>query len=129
MGSIFRTADAAGVSKIFLSGYTPDPSQKTALGAENFIHFERKRNISNLIKELKKSKIKIIALEQSKKSIDYRKLKAAGPTALILGNEVRGISKTLLKKCDYVIQIPMYGKKESLNVSVAAGIAIFELIR
>lgn len=129
VGSIFRTADAAGVSKIYLTGYTPDPSQKTALGAENFIPYERRRDISWLIAKLKKDRSNIVALEQSKKSIDYRKFKPKFPLALILGNEVRGLSSAILKKCDAVIQIPMKGRKESLNVSVAAGISLFELIR
>ena len=134
VGSIFRTADAAGVLKIYLTGYTPDPSQKTALGAEKFIPYERHRNISSLLSKLRRAKkIQIVALEQDKKSIDYRKFKpnppAGGSLALILGNEVRGMSPDLLKKADNVIQIPMRGEKESLNVSVAAGVALFELIR
>ena len=133
VGSIFRTADAAGVSKIYLTGYTPDPSQKTALGAEKFIPYERHRNISSLLSKLKKDLVQTVALEQDKKSIDYRKFKpnppAGGSLALILGNEVRGMSRELLKKVDKVIQIPMRGEKESLNVSVAAGVALFELIR
>ena len=133
VGSIFRTADAAGVSKIYLTGYTPDPSQKTALGAEKFIPYERHRNISSLLSKLKKDLVQTVALEQDKKSIDYRKFKpnppAGGSLALILGNEVRGMSRELLKKVDKVIQIPMRGEKESLNVSIAAGVALFELIR
>jgi len=129
VGAIFRTADAARVSKIFLTGYTPDPAQKTALGAEKFVTWERYLDISRLIRDLKKIKIQIIALEQSKKAVDYRKFRPRFSIALILGNEVRGISKPLLKKCDKIIYISQYGKKESLNVSVAAGIALFELIR
>ena len=67
----------------------------------------------------------IVALEQSSKAIDYKKFKPRFPLALILGNEVRGLSKRILEKCDAIIEIPMKGKKESLNVSVAAGIALF----
>nr|AKQ02563.1 tRNA/rRNA methyltransferase SpoU [uncultured Parcubacteria bacterium Rifle_16ft_4_minimus_37658] len=89
--------------------------------------------MSRLFRDLKKSKIKIIALEQTGDAIDYRKFRpnspAGGSLALILGNEVRGLSPSTLKKCDKIIKIPMRGKKESLNVSVAAGIALFELIR
>ena len=128
VGSIFRTADAAGVSKIYLTGYTPDPAPKTALGAEKFIPFER-GEISGIIKKLKSVKIRIIALEQSEKSIDYRKVRPRFPLALVLGNEVRGLSREVLKKSDIIMKIPMRGKKESLNVSVAAGIALFELVR
>ena len=129
VGSIFRTADAAGVSKIFLTGYTPEPAPKTALGAEKFVPWEKVANIQCLTNKLKKEKVKIIALEQAKDAVDYHRFKSKYPLALILGNEVRGLSKSLLKKCDKIIQIPMRGKKESLNVSVAAGIALFSLIR
>lgn len=129
VGSIFRTADAAGVAKIYLTGYTPDPASKTALSAEKYVPWEKYLDISRLISNLRKEKVQIIALEQSKNSRDYKKFRPRFPMALILGNEVRGISKNILKKCDKIIQIPMRGKKESLNVSVAAGIALFELIR
>lgn len=142
VGSIFRTAEGLGVKKIFLTGYTPGPFdifgkirkdfQKTALGAEKYIEWEQVKNIFNLIKRLKKEKIKIVALEQSQKSIDLKRFSLGGLAskwgiALILGNEVRGIPKSILKKCDKIVEIPMRGKKESLNVSVAAGIAIWEI--
>lgn len=133
VGSIFRTADAAGIAKVYLTGYTPTPAsdkvKKTALGAEKNIIWEKSGQIAPLIKKLKKSSILIIALEQSKESIDYRKFNppAGGPLALIVGNEVRGLSKAVLKNADKIIAIPMYGKKESLNVAVAAGIAIYNL--
>ena len=137
VGSIFRTADAAGVSKIYLTGYTPSPKDvfgnyrkeisKIALGAEKYIEWEKVRYIEPLIKRLKKEHVQIIALEQARVAIDYRKFKPRFPLALILGNEVRGLSPSILKKCDKVIQIPMQGRKESLNVSVAAGIALFSI--
>ena len=76
---------------------------------------------------MKAAKTQIVALEQAKSALDIRKFKPHYPFALLLGNEVRGISKTLLKKCDGVVEIPMRGKKESLNVSVAAGVALFAL--
>ena len=138
VGSIFRTGDASGVEKIYLTGYTPAPIDrfgkirpqitKTALGAEKFVKWEHYKNISTLIKKLKKEKFNLIAVEQSLKSINYKKLKPRFPIALIFGNEVRGLSKEILKKCDKIIEIPMQGKKESLNVSVAAGIVLFSLI-
>jgi len=134
---MFRTADAVGVSKIFLTGYTPSPLDsfwnfrkeisKTALGAEKYVPWEKIRYIVSLLRQLKKSKVQIVALEQSKDAIDYRKFKPRFPLALVLGNEVRGLSAALLKKCGKVIYIPIYGKKESLNVSVAAGVALFSL--
>ncbi len=139
VGSIFRTADAAGVSKIYLTGYTPSPTDKfgnyrkkiskVALGAEKYLAREKVRSIAVLIARLRKEKVRIIALEQSKSAIDYRKFKPRFPLALILGNEVTGLSPDILKKCDKIIQIQMLGKKESLNVSVAAGIALFELAK
>jgi len=137
VGAIFRTADAVGVSKIYLSGYTPIPLDKfgrvrkdiakTALGAEKNIPWEYHKNIGSLISKLKKEQVQLIALEQSEKSIDYRKVKIKEKTALILGNEVRGVSKQILEKCDVIAEIPMKGKKESLNVSVAAGVAMFQI--
>ncbi|KKT28861.1 hypothetical protein A3G55_02000 [Candidatus Giovannonibacteria bacterium RIFCSPLOWO2_12_FULL_44_25] len=139
VGAIFRTAEGLGVKKIYLTGYTPEPYdifgklrkdfQKTALGAEKYADWAQIKNIHTLIKRLKEEKIQIIALEQSKKSIDLKKLKPKKSFALILGNEVRGIPKSILKKCDKIVEIPMRGKKESLNVSVAAGIAVYELVR
>ncbi len=133
IGSIFRTADALGVSKIFLCGISGKPPNdkisKTALGAEKTIPFEYCRQTWRLIEKLKKSKINIIALEQSKKAIDYRKLKLKFPLALIVGNEVKGISKKTLTKADKIIFLPMLGKKESLNVSVAFGVAGYQIIK
>ncbi len=137
VGSIFRTADAAGVKKIFLTGYTPAPLDKfgrqrkevgkTALGAEKTVAWEARRNIGSLIKTLKKDGIQILAVEQDKKSISYKKFKPRGDFALILGNEVSGLPKVVLSRCDKILEIPMNGVKESLNVSVSAGIVIFEL--
>ena len=134
IGSIFRTSDALGVSKIFLCGISGKPPHhkisKTALGAENTIPFEHHKQIGRLIDKLKKDKIKIIALEQDpparragKKAISYIKLKPKFSLALIVGNEVKGVSPKILKRCDKIIYLPMEGKKESLNVSVAFGVA------
>ena len=138
VGSIFRTADAAGVSKIFLTGYTPSPRDvfgnfrkeisKTALGAEKYMPWQKMSDIGGLTEELNGKKVQIVALEQSEKSIDYRKFRPRFPIALILGNEVRGISPELLKKCDKIIEIPMRGRKESLNVAVSAGVALFRIL-
>ncbi len=137
VGSIFRTSDAAGVKKIFLTGYTPAPTDKfgkvrpeihkTALGAETNVKWKQYKDISALVKRLKEEKIYLVAIEQDEKAIDYKKLSPRYPLALILGNEVRGISPVILKKCDKIIEIPMFGKKESLNVGVAAGVVLFSL--
>lgn len=131
VGSIFRTADAFGVSKIYLTGYTGAPDNpihrkkigKVALGAETWIPWERCRSATALIKRLKKQKVAILGLERHAKAQNIRKFKPIFPLALVLGEEVKGISQSLLKLCDRILEIPMLGKKESLNVSVAFGIA------
>jgi len=102
---------------------------KTALGADKYVKWEKYQNISVLIKKLKKQRVKIIALEQDDKSIDYKKFKSKFPLALLVGNEPRGIDKRILKKCDEIIEIPMKGKKKSLNVTVALGVAGYEIIK
>ncbi len=138
VGSIFRTAECAGVSKIYLVGVTPDPIDrfgrarkdlaKVALGAEKKILWEHAMDIGALIKKLKKDGFKIVALEQAEGSIDYKKFRPRFPLALLLGEETRGLSKDILQKCDHVIEIPMMGDKESLNVSVAVGVALFRIL-
>lgn len=137
VGSIFRTADARGVKKIYLTGYTPTPTDrfgkirpevhKTSLGAEHTVAWEHCRNIEILLKKLQKEKIFLAAVEQSQKAINYKNLRTRSSVAFILGNEVRGISPQILKKCDQIVEIPMAGKKESLNVSVTAGIILFSI--
>jgi 23S rRNA (guanosine2251-2'-O)-methyltransferase len=142
VGSIFRTADGIGVEKIYLTGYTPAPSigenyqtasnkmiAKTALGSEKNITFEKSRSIWAVIKKLRSDNFKIIALEQSGGSVDYRKFKPNFPLVLIVGNEPKGIDKKILKICDQKIEIPMRGEKESLNAAVAFGIAGYEVTR
>jgi len=157
VGSIFRTADGVGVLKIYLCGITPTPRvknskfeiqnpkqiqnskletfnsdkiYKTALGAENYVPWEHYKDTWRLLKKLKVQGLKLVALEQTKNSINIYKFKALDfkPLALIVGNEVKGISPKILKYCDKKISIPMYGKKESLNVSVAAGVALYKII-
>lgn len=138
VGSIFRTADAVGILKIYLTGYTPAPLDrfgrprkdiaKVALGAEKSVSWEHFPKIKTLLKKLKEEKVQIVALEQAENSIDYKTFKTKNSLALILGNEVGGIEKSILKLCDKVIEIPMSGKKESLNVSVSAGIALFRIL-
>ncbi len=138
VGSIFRTADAAGVSRIFLTGYTPAPVDrfsrpqrdiaKTALGAESAVPWEKRASLSTLVASLKKKDFSIIALEQGPYAVDYRVFRPHFPVALILGNEVRGIDARTLRRCDAVVEIPMRGTKESLNVSVAAGVLLFRVL-
>jgi 23S rRNA (guanosine2251-2'-O)-methyltransferase len=137
VGAMFRTADAAGINKIYLTGYTPTPLDrfgrirrdlaKSALGAEEFVPWEQKKMIGPLIAKLKRDGFKVIAIEQDEKSIDYKKVKLKNKNAFIVGAEVTGIPKNVLDKCDVIAEIPMRGKKESLNVSVALGIALFRM--
>lgn len=134
VGAIFRTADAAGITKIYLCGYTPCPPRKeiskVALGAELAVPWEQHAQTWRLIDKLKSRGVEIVALENRiGGSIDYRKYKPKFPLALILGHEVSGVSSGLFKRADAIIHIPMYGRKESLNVSVAFGIAAYELNR
>lgn len=138
IGAIFRTADAVGIDKIYLIGLTPAPLDrfgrkrsdiaKSALGAEESVPWEQKKLICPLITKLKRDGFQIIAIEQDSKSIDYKKVKLKSKNAFVLGREVEGISKKILDMCDVVSEIPMKGKKESLNVSVAAGVALFRIL-
>ncbi len=138
VGAMFRTADAAGVDKIYLTGHTPAPLDrfkrkrkdlaKSALGAEEFVPWGQKKNIFPLLAQLKKDKFLIIGIEQAKNSVDYKKVKLKEKNAFIVGAEMTGIPKSILKKCDIIAEIPMRGKKESLNVSVALGIALFRIL-
>ena len=136
VGAIFRTADAVGVEKIYLTGYTPAPLDrfgradskiaKTALGAEKSVSWESCKSVGALIKRLKKNGVRIVAGEQSSNAVSCTRWKPKFPLAIILGNEVLGVSPAILRVCDEVVEIPMRGKKESLNVSVAAGILLFK---
>ncbi len=138
VGAIFRTADAVGISKIYLCGYTPAPIDrfgrerkdfsKSALGAEKTILWEKREKIKDLLDELKENEVDLVAIEQHDLSLDYKKYSPKKDTAFIFGNEVEGISEEVLKKCDAVLEIPMQGKKESLNVSVSCGVVLFRIL-
>ena len=134
VGSIFRTADAAGAEKIILSGYTATPPRKeidkTALGAQNSIAWEYCREPCAVLSRLRESGVTLCGLEITENSRSYTDVRCDEfPICLVLGNEVEGVDEGILKMCDYVLEIPQYGTKHSLNVSVAAGVALFELIR
>lgn len=136
VGSIFRTAEGAGVENVYLSGYTPTPTDrfgrkrkdisKVALGAEDIVKWEKCEDIDKLISKLKEKKMSIIAVEQTKKSLDYRDFKEPKSVVYIFGNEVEGIEDEVLVLADSIIEIPMRGEKKSLNVSVSAGIILFQ---
>lgn len=134
VGSMFRTADAFGVEKIFLTGYTPAPIDrfkrpvskiaKTALGAEKSVPWE-KGEIPELVQGLKKDGVRVVALEQDGRAVPLSDYKPPEKWALVVGNEVTGLDPETLALTDDVIEIPMLGAKESLNVAVAAGIALY----
>lgn len=143
VGSIFRTAEGLGVNKIICSGYTPHPKlssdsrlphiaqklhqqiHKTALGAEELVPFEHQSDITIW---LSNQSLPIIALEQTNNSVQLNEFKPPSQMILLLGEEVLGINDELLTLADTTIEIPMKGKKESFNVSVAAGIALYHLL-
>lgn len=135
VGSIFRTADCAGVSKIYICGVTPSPFDrfgrkrpafhKVALGAEDFIPCEYYKDTQKAVTALKKEGVLIVAVEQADHAINYKDFKPTSDIAFVFGAEVEGVSVEVLKVCDKVIGIPMLGKKESLNVSVTVGVILF----
>ena len=132
VGAFFRTADAFGIEKIYLTGYTGCPPRKeiakTALGSEHRISWEHRVDLDALIVELKEKEMKIVALQIADRAIRIDGLDIPlNRIALILGSEVEGISSHILDQCDTIVSIPMTGIKKSLNVSVAAGIALFAI--
>lgn len=140
VGAFLRTADGAGVSKVYLTGYTMEPSlkkylltqaekqiKKTALGAEETVAWEKHTDVTMLLRELKEVGFTIYALEQDERSIPYDSVTDDKKIALLVGNEVEGLSSEILALCDAILEIPMRGSKNSLNVSVATGIALYEL--
>jgi 23S rRNA (guanosine2251-2'-O)-methyltransferase len=134
VGSIFRTSDGAMIEKLYLCGYTPHPPKKevlkTALGAQNSVSWEYTADPKEVILKLKAEGVKIGALELTENSIPhYSFQKTDFPIALLIGNEIKGVSQELLDLCDFALEIPQYGIKQSLNVAVAYGIAVFELRR
>lgn len=143
VGAFLRTCDGFGVKKLIFSGYTPYPTleddtrlphfadkitrqiHKTALGAETTVAFERYELPP--IDELKAAGYTIVGLEQDKRSIMLPNYQAPGKVALLLGNEIDGVYPEYRNQCDALIEIPMHGHKESFNVSVATGIALYHL--
>ncbi len=132
VGSIFRTADGAGFKKVFLTGYTGTPPdrriEKVSLGAENFLEWEKDENPIHCLEKLKKQGFTIFVLEQTSDAKNPLEMdfSAYKKIALVLGNEVEGVSSELLALADHTLEIPMRGQKGSLNVSIAAGIAMYQ---
>ena len=134
VGSIFRTSDGAMIEKLYLCGYTPHPPKKeilkTALGATESVSWEYVKDAKGIITKLKSQGIGICALELTDASKKYYEiLNNDFPICLLIGNEITGVSQELIDLCDFSIEIPQYGIKQSLNVAVAYGIAIFDLRR
>lgn len=146
VGSLLRTADGLGVERVYLTGYTPRPPEpsdsrlpheqaralsnirKTSLGAEKTVNWLYESDINIVLRGLRQEGYHLTALEQTGEALDLNDYQPADKTALIVGNEIAGVSRPTLSACDDVIQIPMKGKKESLNVSTAAGIALYKLL-
>ncbi|HWP81254.1 MAG TPA: RNA methyltransferase [Bacteroidota bacterium] len=134
VGSIFRTSDGAQIERLVLAGFTPHPPrkeiEKTALGATESVAWEYAKNSLDALLSIKSQGYRICSLELTDASMPYYRLQRSDfPLCLIIGNEITGISKELLAHSDLSIEIPMYGMKQSLNVAVAYGIAVFELSR
>lgn len=132
VGSIFRTSDGAMIEKLYLCGYTPHPPRKeilkTSLGSTESVNWEYVKNPKEIIIRLKSEGVKIYSLELTDNSKNYYDVCIDDfPICLIIGNEITGVSQELIDLCDHSIEIPQYGIKQSLNVAVAYGIAVFEM--
>lgn len=135
VGAIFRTADAAGVKKIFLTGHTPTPVDrfgrphpkmgKTALGSCDFVPWEHWTEVLPLVKELQASGVAVVAVELTEKAVPLFDYVNSGSVAYVFGNEVTGVPNGVLEAADATVEIPMLGQKESLNVAVSVGIALY----
>jgi len=133
IGSVFRTSDAFKIKKVYLCGITAKPPhreiQKTALGATETVEWEHRENILELIAELKADNVKVYAIEQVENSISLEKFEPnkTQDTAIIFGNEVMGVSQEAINICDGSIEIPQFGTKHSLNISVSCGVVVWDL--
>jgi tRNA G18 (ribose-2'-O)-methylase SpoU len=132
---MFRTADGAGISKIYLSGYSPQPIdrfgrpqpeiEKTSLGASASLDWEYVENLPQLLVDLRQRGVTVVAVEQSEKSIPLREFSVPENVAYVMGNEVDGVPEHIQSLCDIVVELPMLGEKESLNVATTAGIVLY----
>lgn len=133
VGSIFRTADGARLQELILCGYTPTPPhrhlEKTALRAVESVPWSHAENIETVIDELKNRGVQVLALEYTSESTLLYDFDLQFPIALVAGNEAEGLDAGVLARCDAVVHLPMHGLKSSLNVSVAFGVAAYEVVR
>ena len=133
VGAFFRTMDAAACDRLILCGITGRPPKraitKTALGAEETVHWTGNADALDAISELQQSGFEIAAIETSDRAVDLFDWTPSFPVCLVFGHEVEGIRPELLERCDTHVRIPMLGRKHSLNVATAGGVAVFELLR
>lgn len=133
VGSIFRSADAAGVEKLILTGITPVPPRKeiskTALGSEESVAWEYHADVLETVQYFRERHLPVVALEHTSASKDFQLFQYTFPLCVIIGNEVEGVSDAVIRLADAAVDIPMFGTKQSLNVSVACGVLLFELAR
>ncbi len=135
IGSFFRTADAFNIEKIYLCGITAQPPHreihKTALGATDTIEWEYRKDINELVSELKQQGIAVCSIEQAEKTVPLHEISALNDQkfALVFGNEVDGVDQSVIDASTYIIEIPQFGTKHSLNVSVCAGIVLWEFAK
>ena len=135
IGSVFRTADAFLLENIYLCGISATPPNKeihkSALGAEDSVPWKYYQDTLEAVKSLKEAYYRLIAIEQTEKSISLEKMELSKKTkyALIFGNEVRGIQQEIINYCDYAVEIPQFGTKHSFNISVSAGIVLWEVYK
>jgi len=135
VGAIFRTADGAGFSKIFLFGHTPAPIdrfgriqseiKKTSLGASETMLWEKVEDLTDFLQLQKNNSVSVVALEQTKRSLPLKEFSVPQSVLYVVGNEIDGVSEEVITAADTVVELPMLGEKESLNVSVSAGILMY----
>ena len=135
VGTFFRTSDAFNVEKIFLCGITPSPPHreinKTAIGATESVTWEYVENINELIQSLKADGFLIVSIEQTEHTVCLNDVKIENSKnyAIVMGNEVEGVQQSVIDQSDLVVEVPQFGTKHSLNVSVCAGIVLWEFVR
>ena len=132
VGSIFRSSDGALLEKLFLTGYTACPPRteidKTALGSTDSVPWSYSCDPQPVIDQLKKDQVQIVVVEHCNRSVPYTEAEYRFPLCLVMGNEVDGVSETIVQQADIAIDLPMFGLKQSLNVSVAFGIVLYHIL-
>jgi tRNA G18 (ribose-2'-O)-methylase SpoU len=132
VGAMFRTCDGVRVKKIYLCGMTATPPRdkifKTSLGAVDHVDWQYFKKTEDAVLDLKKAGVQIVCLEQTNKSVNYKKAKYKKPVAVVVGHETSGVAKNILELCDLCVEIPMNGMANSLNVATSAGVILYEIL-